>query len=88
MVSLQTTVNAIDFLILIGYGAVRVAMVVTIVCRDTINCKDTIVLICNGAKVFSSCDDDYTARESIFGMSQYSAPMNNVVLFQECNTNV
>ena len=26
-------------------------MVVTIVCRDTINCKDTIVL-CNGAQVF------------------------------------
>ena len=46
MVSLQTMVSAIDFLILIGYGAVLRAMVVTIVCRDTINCKDTIVL-CN-----------------------------------------
>ena len=47
MISLQTMVTIIDCLTLIGYGA-GVAMVVTIVCRDTINCKVTIV-VCNGA---------------------------------------
>ena len=29
-----------------------------------------------------------TVRDPIFGRSQYSAPMSNVVLFQELNTNV
>ena len=49
MVSLQTMVTTIDFLTLIGYGWSSVAMVVTIDCRDTINCTVTIVL-CNGAQ--------------------------------------
>ena len=43
-------VTIIDFLTLIGYGAVLLSMVLTIDCRDTINCKVTIVL-CNGALI-------------------------------------
>ena len=45
MVSLNTMVTTIDFLTLIGYGAVLLW-----VCRDTTNCKVTIVL-CNGAQI-------------------------------------
>ena len=44
-------VTIIDFLTLIGYGAVLLWYIVTIDCRDTINCKVTIVL-CNGALEF------------------------------------
>ena len=43
-------------------------MVVTIVCRDTINCKDTIVL-CNGALVYGvwACFVSSLANHSLVG---------------------
>ena len=51
MVSLQSMVTIIAFLDFDWLWKSSVAMVVTIDCRDTINCKVAIVL-CNGAQVF------------------------------------
>ena len=50
MISLQSVVTIIDFL---NWLWSSVAMVVTVDCRDTINCKVTIVL-CTGPQAWSS----------------------------------
>ena len=88
MVTLQSMVTVIDFLALIGQGAVFV-MLATIDCRVTINVKDTIVL-CNRPRCqfYLGGFFFFTSFKKRFKKSETKTKVMNPILFYNCNPSV